>query len=74
MIENGTQVRTFRCTINQDIKSLNKFHEDSVVSFLALFFFPALATASRSLFLFSRVCLLDHNVSPRRRGPHLLTV
>lgn len=35
MIENGTQVRTYRYTIKQDIKSLDKFHEDSVVSFLA---------------------------------------
>lgn len=30
MIENGTQVRTYR-QANQDIKSLNKFHEDSVI-------------------------------------------
>lgn len=57
MIENGTQVRTFRCTINQDIKSLNKFHEDSVVSFLALFFYMIPLTIQNVSILL--ICLIN---------------
>lgn len=52
MIENGTQVRTYRYTIKQDIKSLDKFHEDSVVSFLALFFYK-IPIAIRNGFCFT---------------------
>lgn len=58
MIENGTQVRTYKCTINQDIKSLNKFHEDSVVSFLALFFYMIPITIQNVfyfIYLFSKL-------------------